>query len=135
MSSATLLDGNVLVALTDQAHVHHVQASAWFAAHELAFATCPITQGTLLRMLLRHQAVASAPAALAVLNGLMAHARHRFWPDDLGYAEVSWHGVLGHRQVTDAYLAALARHHHGRLATLDRGLAALHADVAEWIPV
>ncbi len=35
-------------------------------------------------------------------------------------------GAIGHRQVTDAYLVALARHHHGRLATLDKGLAALH---------
>lgn len=37
-------------------------------------------------------------------------------------------GVIGHRQVTDAYLVALARHHGGRLATLDRGLAALHGE-------
>jgi uncharacterized protein len=37
--------------------------------------------------------------------------------------------VLGHRQVTDAYLAALARHHKGKLVSFDRGLAALHADV------
>ena len=33
-------------------------------------------------------------------------------------------------QVTDAYLAALARHHGGKLVTFDSGLAALHADVA-----
>ena len=33
-------------------------------------------------------------------------------------------------RVTDAYLAALARHFGGRLVTFDRGLAALHADVA-----
>jgi len=30
-------------------------------------------------------------------------------------------GVIGHRQVTDAYLAALARHHRGQLATFDPG--------------
>jgi predicted nucleic acid-binding protein len=39
--------------------------------------------------------------------------------------------VIGHRQVTDAYLVALARHHDGRLATFDRGLAALHDDAVE----
>ncbi len=39
-------------------------------------------------------------------------------------------GVLGYRQVTDADLAALARHHGGRLVTFDAGLAQLHADVA-----
>lgn len=31
---------------------------------------------------------------------------------------------------TDAYLAALARHHKGKLVSFDRGLVALHADVA-----
>ena len=41
---------------------------------------------------------------------------------------------IGHRQVADAYLVALARKHHGHVATLDRGLAALHADAAELIP-
>jgi predicted nucleic acid-binding protein len=39
-------------------------------------------------------------------------------------------GVIGHRQVTDAYLGALTRCHGGQLATFDRGLSALHPDVA-----
>jgi uncharacterized protein len=36
-------------------------------------------------------------------------------------------------QVTDAYLAQLARTHNGRLATFDQGLAQLHSDVAELV--
>ena len=127
--SVHLLDGNVLVALVSSTHVHHQSAQAWFAGSEEPFATCPITQGTLLRLLMRLGEV-SADTALAVLAGVTAHARHRFWPDNLGYADVSWRGVLGHRQVTDAYLAGLARHHQGRLVTFDAGLAALHVDVA-----
>jgi len=43
-------------------------------------------------------------------------------------------GVKGNL-VTDAYLAALARAHGGRLLTLDRGLAAAHPDVAELVEV
>lgn len=43
-------------------------------------------------------------------------------------------GVIGHRQVADAYLAGLARARGGRLATFDAGLAALHPDVAELVP-
>lgn len=39
-------------------------------------------------------------------------------------------GVVGHRQGTDAYLAALARHHGGKVATFDQALAALHPDVS-----
>lgn len=56
-----------------------------------------------------------------------------FWPDDLSYADIAWKRVFGRRQVSDAYLAALARARGGRLATLDRGLAARHADVALWV--
>ncbi len=124
----TLLDGNVLVALVTSSHVHHRPAQDWFASHDRPFATCPITQGTLLRLPMRLGEV-PADAALAVLAGVTAHPRHRFWPDDLDYAQVSLRGVLGHRQVTDTYLAALTRKHGGRLATFDAGLAALHADV------
>lgn len=120
----------MLVALADAQHVHHAPAKRWFLSQPSPFATCPITQGTLLRMLMRTEAVASIAQASRVLAGFNAHPRHRFWPDDIAYADVRWTGVLGHRQVTDAYLAELARHHHGRLATFDKGLAALHADVA-----
>ena len=130
-----LLDGNVLVALVDRSHVHHPAAVRWFAAHPGGFATCPITQGTLIRLLLRFGAVADAAGAVSVLTQLTAHPRHTFWGDDIGYADISWAGVLGHRQVTDSYLAGLARHHHGRLATFDRGLAALHTDIADAINV
>ena len=124
-----LLDGNVLVALVSSTHVHHQAAQAWFAASDAPFATCPITQGTLLRLLMRLGELTS-DTALAVLAGVTAHPRHRFWPDSLGYANISWRGVLGHRQITDAYLAGLARHHDGRLVTFDSGLAAVHTDVA-----
>lgn len=130
-----LLDANVLVALADSAHVHHNAAARWFAATATPFATCPITQGALIRVLLRLQTVQDAAAAAQVLAGFTAHARHRFLADDLDCTTLSWNGVLGHRQVTDAYLASLARHHGAKLATLDRALAALHADVAVLVPV
>ncbi len=134
MKPVRLLDGNVLVALADAAHIHHAAAVRWFASDDAPFATCPITQGTLLRLLLRNGAVEDARIAAQVLADFVAHPRHRYWPADIAYTEVELKGVLGHRQVTDAYLAALARVHGGRLATFDRGLAALHGDVGELIP-
>lgn len=124
-----LLDGNVLVALLAGGHVHHSAAHNWFATSTCPFATCPITQGTLVRLLMQLERLDSG-AAVQVLSGLTAHPRHQFWPDTLTYSDILLRGVLGHRQVTDAYLAALARHHHGKLATFDKGLAALHSDVA-----
>jgi predicted nucleic acid-binding protein len=57
-----------------------------------------------------------------------------FWPDSIGYEAVRLDGIIGHRQVTDAYLAELARVNGGRLATFDRALAGLHADVVELVP-
>jgi toxin-antitoxin system PIN domain toxin len=127
----TLLDGNVLVALVVEDHVHHEAVRDWFDP-EVPFATCPITQGALLRLLIRFGA--SGLDAATVLAGLTGQRRHQFWPDGIGYDRVRADKLLGHRQVTDAYLAELARSHQGRLATVDRGLAGLHADVAELIP-
>lgn len=48
-----LLDGNVLYALIDEAHVHHAAAQRWFVGLEGYLATCPITQGTLVRLSMR----------------------------------------------------------------------------------
>lgn len=128
-----LLDGNVLVALGDASHVHHQAAVGWFSHGKWQFATTPITQGTLLRLLLQHGAVRLPGEAWAILAGFTAHARHEFWPDALSYENVPHDNLPGRRQVTDAYLAALTRHRAGRLATFDRGLATLHSDVVELI--
>lgn len=126
-----LLDASVLIPLAVIDHVHHDDAEAWFAALEEQFATCPVTQGALIRLVVR--AGGTSDQATEVLNSVTAHPRHEFWPDDVPYDLVSLAGVVGHRQVTDAYLAALARHRTGTLATLDGGLAALHTDVARLI--
>jgi uncharacterized protein len=123
-----LLDANVLIALVVTEHVHHDAAADWLAASDSSFATCPITQGSLVRFLVR--AGQSAVAARGVVGAIEKAKRHEFWPDDMSFMAVEVGGVVGHRQVTDAYLAQLARHHDGQLATLDSGLAHLHNDVA-----
>ena len=69
-----------------------------------------------------------------VLAGITNHPRHEFWPDSIPYHNVRVARVIGHRQVTEAYLAELARSHGGRLAILDQGFAALHGDVVDLIP-
>ena len=129
-----LLDGNVLVALVTPAHVHHEAAHRWRTqAGTGSFATCPVTQGTLVRLAV--QQGATTAAARAVLSALSSHPDHDFWSDDLSYLDVDLSRVLGHRQVTDAYLAGLARVHDARLATFDAGLAGAHPDVADLVPV
>ena len=129
-----LLDANVLIALFDEQHVHHVTVVEWLVACEDGIATCPIVEGALVRWITRILGASGAAAATAELDKLAADPRHEFWPDDLPYSAVSWRGVLGHRQVTDAYLAQSARTRRGKVLTLDKGFCSLHSDVARLLP-
>ena len=130
MSPTYLLDANVLIALTVTDHEHHARAAAW-AAQVDRIALTPIVEGSLVRFLVR--VGEAAQTAAAILTQMQASPRCEFWPDAISYADADLGHVLGHRQVTDAYLAALARHHGGRLATFDRALAAALPDTAELI--
>ena len=127
-----LLDANVLIALMVADHVHHAAAEQWCVDQADKFATCPITQGSLIRLLLREGQ--SLATAMSALDGITGNEQHEFWPDSVTFADVEMTGIVGHRQVTDAYLAQLARVNEGRLATFDSGLAQLHNDVVELVP-
>ena len=62
------------------------------------------------------------------------HPTHRFLPLDFGFADVlgaCTGGLLGHRQVTDAYLLTLAIRAGVRLVTFDGGIGQLLANPAE----
>lgn len=129
-----LLDVNVLVALFWPSHTSHATAHEWFAARTRRWATCPMTQAAFVRLVTNPafspHAVGMADA-VTLLRSNTASPQHAFWPDDLTLADAlaPLAGKLrGHRHVTDAYLVALAAHHRGALATLDRGLAALAAE-------
>ena len=66
--------------------------------------------------------------ALEVLSGSLQHPAHHFWAEDIGVTEALAHfgrRLVGHQQVTDAYLLGLAMQKNGRLATLDAGLSSL----------
>lgn len=125
-SNVHLLDANVLIALATPEHSLNNRAAAWFRKGH-RFAMCPITQGALVRFHLRAGVDATAKSAKLLLDSISSLARHEFWPDDASYLDMPTTGIIGHRQVTDAYLALLARKHAGLLATMDRALAAVHA--------
>ena len=124
-----LLDVNVLIALCDPAHVQHELAHDWFAAQgQNAWATCPITQNGLLRIVghARYPNSPGTPAAVtATLVSLCALPGHTFWPDDISLTDarhIDPTRLLSSSQVTDSYLLALACAHDGKLATFDRKL-------------
>ena len=122
-----LLDCNVLIALATPEHSLNKRAAAWFLkGHK--FATCPITQGALFRFHLRAGVEATAESARLLLESISSLSRHEFWPVDMSYLDLPTGRIIGHRQVTDAYLVSLARKHGGSVATLDKGLAAVHTE-------
>jgi uncharacterized protein len=129
-----LIDGNILVALAAQAHPHHPRAKLWMESLSETFHTCAVTEGTFLRLFL--QIVKGADSALAwrTLRSIQGDRLHVFLDDGFSYTQVDPHPIQGHRQVTDAWLAELARRHGAKLATLDTGLAVTHTDVAVLIP-
>ena len=129
MSRVALLDVNVLVALFDPDHVHHDLAHDWFdAQRNLGWATCPLTENGLVRVLssprFREAGLAVADIA-GRLRALKTTGRHTFWPDDVTLTDDRLFRPLrmrGHRQITDVYLAGLAQAKGGHLATLDRSI-------------
>jgi toxin-antitoxin system PIN domain toxin len=127
-----LLDPSVLIPLQLADHTHHDRAATW-AAPVPRFALCPIAEGALVRTLIRLGR--SRASALDLLRAMYASHRFEFWPDNVSYAEVDLTGVIGHRQVTDAYLVALARSHpETQLATMDQALAKAYPADATLIP-
>ncbi|MBL8295265.1 MAG: VapC toxin family PIN domain ribonuclease [Bryobacterales bacterium] len=124
-SKVYLLDSNVLIALATPEHSLNARAGAWFRQGH-RFATCPITQGALFRFHLRAGVDATAESAKHLLAAISALPRHEFWPDDVSYLDLPTQGILGHKQVTDAYLVLLAQSRGGSVATMDQALASLH---------
>ena len=125
-----LLDVNVLIALIDPAHVQHDLAHGWFGrTGHRSFATCPITENGLLRIVghPKYPNSPGPPSAVAhSLAAIRALAGHVFWPDSISIADPAHldSGLLSsHGRVTDGYLLALARAHGGCLASMDIRLA------------
>ena len=130
-----LLDGNLLVALAIDSPVHHERARLWFDAMSEPFATCAVTEGTLLRLHMRFAVDKSATGAWAELGAIHAMANHEFWDEGFGYREEGRDALTGPAQVTDAWLAELVRRRGGKLATVDGGLVkTLHPGVAVLVP-
>jgi toxin-antitoxin system PIN domain toxin len=127
-----LLDTNVLIALLWPSHAQHDRAVKWFARHRgKTWATCPLTETGFVRIVsnpaFSRDAVTPREAA-GVLAANAAAKDHQFWPDEEPFVEAAAFAgtrLVGHQQVTDAYLLGLALRRGGMLATLDERIAAL----------
>jgi toxin-antitoxin system PIN domain toxin len=139
-----LLDVNVLIALAWPNHSHHDSAHSWFAEWTAGWATTPLTETGFVRVSSNTAVLATAVRpvdALASLAKLRALPAHTFWVDSVEGVvgnELAAERVLGHRQVADVHLVAIAMAHDGTVATFDKGMRSLvtehHADHVTVIP-
>lgn len=130
-----LLDINILTALLWPTHEHHDAAHRWFGDRaDASWATCSLTQLGFVRIVsnpIFSRDALSPSEALALLGENLAHPAHVFWTDTLQLpaAVKGLDATLqGYKQLTDAYLLALAQRQKGVLATFDRGLRTLAGD-------
>ena len=128
---------NVLVALAWPNHVHHEAAHRWFAGRQRTkqgWATCPLTQSGFVRVSSNARVVSQARSpieAIQLLGRIVALPGHEFWTDDVSIvasSHVARKKLLGHGQVTDAHLLALAIARRGVLVTFDGGVAEIVPD-------
>jgi toxin-antitoxin system PIN domain toxin len=124
-----LLDVNVLLALFDQDHLHHRRAREWFTGEiRHGWASCAPTQNGLVRILSQpsYPNPLSPSEAAGRLRAATGERHHEFWECSISLLDTSrfdLRRVHGPRQVTDAYLLALAVENGGRLVTLDGRIA------------
>jgi uncharacterized protein len=130
--SVYLLDANVLIALSWPTHEAHESVQRWFAKHSnRGWATCSFTQAAFVRIVSNPAFSPDAVTpneAMTLLSANLQHPAHEFWKGDIPFVDAVKafrQGIVGHRQVTDAFLLGLAIHNKGRLATMDRGVISL----------
>jgi predicted nucleic acid-binding protein len=75
-----------------------------------------------------------AAKAWEALRKFRARPDHIHLEGDFSYDEVNYAFLTGHKEVTDAWLAELARRKGVRVATFDSGFVVRDADVADLIP-
>lgn len=129
MTRRNLLDLNVLIALTDSEHRHHLIARGWFSSSgEDNWGLCPLTEAGFIRVT-ANPAMRTGPRALghsiAVLHKLKSHPGYHYWPITESWVNLTAPfaaRISGHQQVTDAYLLGLAVKEKGVLVTFNRAV-------------
>jgi toxin-antitoxin system PIN domain toxin len=133
-----LLDVNVLLALAWPNHQHHTIAHNWFSTQSRnGWASCALTQLAFIRLSANPAYTANAVSpqeAAALLAEFIQHKHHRFWSSPPATSPNIYSHALGHQQVTDAYLATIARHQKGRLVSFDARTAAHAPEIVDLIP-
>jgi uncharacterized protein len=129
-SNLLLPDVNVLLALAWPNHQFHAVAVRTLGASTDRWATCALTQLGFVRLSSNpavSPAAKSPSEAAALLEAMTGDALHVYLESLPSPVQCrrEFEKILGAKQVTDAYLLALARHYHATFVTFDKKLKAL----------
>lgn len=139
----SLLDLNVLIALTEPSHSHHQKARQWFTTSgKHRWGICPLTEAGFIRVT-TNPAFPSGPRsigqAIAIIQALKGYPGFCYWEmrESEGWVRVTApfaSRIIGHQQVMDAYLLGLAVQEKGVLVTFDKAIVSLAgADLAKHV--
>jgi uncharacterized protein len=121
-----LLDVNVLIALTEEDHIHHRAVTKWLDTPGLDWGLCVFSEAGFLRVSANPKVgKLSMEEAIDVLASFANHSGYRFWPLQEGWSVLTSpfrERVFGHQQITDAYLLGLAIKEDGVLVTVDKAI-------------
>lgn len=125
----SFLDVNVLLALLDRDHVDHERARAWITQEiEQGWASCAITQNGFVRIIsqARYPSPVSPNHAINLLAQATHMQHHEFGPCTVSVLDcgvVDPARIHSSKQVTAAYLLALAVANRGRFVTFDQSIS------------
>jgi toxin-antitoxin system PIN domain toxin len=122
-----LLDVNVLIALVDGQHEHHVTARAFFRKECVSkgWATCAVTENAVLRIL-GHPAYPNTPDLSSsgirnLLQALCAQPGHTYYERSPSLLDNNRFPSLPEsKHLTDVFLLATAVMHQSRFVTFDQ---------------
>jgi hypothetical protein len=123
-----LLDVNVLLALLDVDHVDHALARSWISAEiDSGWASCAVTENGFVRVISqpKYPGAIHPGEAIRRLRRATRTEHHAFWACGASLLDeeiIDRSRLHGPRQVTDAYLLALAAAKGGRFVTFDRSV-------------
>ncbi|MCE2961447.1 MAG: TA system VapC family ribonuclease toxin [Akkermansiaceae bacterium] len=124
-----LLDINVLIALLDPNHTFHRLAHQWWSHDDRPWASCPITENGLIRIMASTSYSKNSQLSVADVTTLLsvftANTNHEFWSDHISFRdenEFQHTSILSSKHLTDIYLLALAAKNNATLVTFDQNI-------------
>ena len=135
MTSLTLPDVNVWLALASPEHIHSQEAKRWWDRETGLIALCRFTQLGLLRRVTTATVMGGKPLSLdeawPVYDSFLTDERVTFLSEPEGIGDLFRQRAAGKhaspKLLGDAWLLAFADARGGKLLTFDRALAPRHA--------